>query len=232
MLKSSQEEESLVTDASKLEPARPNASSGRPRNRRGQGSLLRGDILDAAQRLLEREGGEGGVTIRAVTREAGIAPQSFYLQFASTSELLFAIYDRGHDELREALKSSLDATNHALPAERLLALCAAYLRFSRDNAGLYRTLMGTAGEIHADWDPERLPGAGTFALLSASVAEVRRDLADTPRALFTYSVLLWTQLHGIASLTLDRPTFPWPPDATMLDAVVIGIDDAGDQHRR
>jgi AcrR family transcriptional regulator len=48
----------------------------RARNRRGEGSKLRADILAAATRLLEQTGSEEAVTLRAVARQVGISAPS------------------------------------------------------------------------------------------------------------------------------------------------------------
>ena len=74
------------------------------------------------------------------------------------------------------------------------------------------------GESVAEWSARE----GVFELLRRTVAGARPDLSD-PAPLFLTTTLLWTQLHGIASLTLDRPTFPWPPTAALLAQVLGGL---------
>lgn len=199
------------------------SQTARVRNRRGQGALLRVDIIDAAQRVLEHEGGEHGVTIRAVTRAAGIAPQSFYLHFDSVSDLLHAIYERGHQILLAQLQSAVDSAPKRSADGRLVALCGGYLAFARSHAGLYRVLMDGAGRPHPEWDADHLPGAATFALLQDVVAAVRPDLAEDQPGLFTVATMLWVQLHGLVTLTRDRPTFPWPEDAVLVAAITTAV---------
>jgi len=48
------------------------------RNARGQGGRLTEDIVSAALELIEREGTDEAVTLRAVAREIGIAAPSIY----------------------------------------------------------------------------------------------------------------------------------------------------------
>ncbi len=191
----------------------------RQRNRRGQGARLRDDILAAGTRLLS-EGGESAVTIRAVTRAAGIAPQSFYLQFATLGELLFALYRAGHERLHERLAT---AAGNAAPGKALTDVVRAYLRFARDEPALYRTLMDTPGGTHPEWDPQGLPGADSLELIRDAVAESRPELAPDPQRLFVATTLVWTGLHGIASLTINRPAFPWPDTDVLLDRLLEGI---------
>lgn len=200
--------------------SRTGASPTRTRNTRGKGGLLREDIVAAGARLLSG-GGETALTIRAVTREAGIAPQSFYLQFSSISELLFALYSAGHAQLHDRLAGAARSTDD--PATRLRAIARAYLEFALAEPDLYRTLMESAGQVHPEWNPDDLPGTRSFDLLRSTVAAARFDLAGDERRLFVCTTMLWTRLHGVASLRNNRPTFPWPDSDALLDAIVTEV---------
>jgi AcrR family transcriptional regulator len=180
----------------------------RTRNKRGEGAQLRTMILGAAQALLEESGSEAALSIRAVTRRAGIAPQSFYLQFASLDALLFALYARAFEEFHAALVSAGERTTD--PTGRLQSIAEAYVRFALENPGPYRSLMSSRGSLHPDWNPDELPGAETFALLRTRILAVHTALQDDPSALHVKTTLMWAQLHGISILMIDRPTFPWP----------------------
>jgi hypothetical protein len=50
------------------------AAGRRVRNPRGQGSRLRGELIAAARQLLSGAAAESELTIRAVTRTAGVHP--------------------------------------------------------------------------------------------------------------------------------------------------------------
>ncbi|OBI44604.1 hypothetical protein A5707_02785 [Mycobacterium kyorinense] len=192
-------------------------AKSRMRNPRGKGAQLREDLVAAARRLLDRSGHESAVTIRAVTREAGVAPQSFYLHFPTRDDLLLVLFRDAHRQLYDRMQSAVDGIRN--PKRRLRAICAAYLSFSREQPAAYRTLMGTVGEVH-DWKPDELPGIESFTLLHNAVADVRGTLAEEAHVV---SATLWAQLHGIAELTRTRPTFPWPSSDKLLDQVVAAV---------
>src|SRR5881392_582343 len=103
---------------------RPDARPRRVRNRRGQGTRLRDELIEAARQLLMTAERESDLSIRAVTRTAGTAPQSFYLQFQSLDELLYAVYEIEYGQLCEAMAHA--AGQAPDPAARLLAVCHAY----------------------------------------------------------------------------------------------------------
>jgi len=67
--------------------------------------------------------------------------------------------------------------------------------------------------------PEQFPGLASFRRLLDSVARCIGVEPTDEQAFFT-AQLIWQQLHGIVSLRISRPRFPWPPLAeTVTEAV-------------
>ncbi|MEU0540473.1 TetR/AcrR family transcriptional regulator [Nocardia sp. NPDC005978] len=188
----------------------------RSRNRRGEGALLRTELITAASALLEDLDGQEALSLRAVARAAGIAPQSVYLHFADRRELLTAVYAVRFAELQRVLVDARDEIAETLPAERLSAICHAYVNYGIAHPGHYRVLFGTAGE--PGWEPTaaQLPGLPTFGMLIDAAAACA--CAD-PRST---AACLWAAMHGLITLRQDRPSFPWPP----LDALVRTLVEA------
>jgi len=193
-------------------------STARARNRRGEGSRLRSELIEAARQLLMTAEQESDVSIRAVTRAVGAAPQSFYLQFANLDELLFEVYAIEFELLRQAIVSA--AADAADPVAGLYATCRAYCDYAQEHPGRYRAMTGVRGQAHDTWDPARFPGTPAFDVLveavAAALSSVGRDDAS-PRAA---AANLWAWLHGLVVLRAGRPAFPWPPLDAMLDTLV------------
>src|SRR3954471_1001502 len=84
------------------------AGSGRTRNRRGEGALLRDEIVTAAERLLEREGNEEALTLRSVAREAGISAPSIYTHFADRDAIVETVLDIAFQRLRGVVLHSAE----------------------------------------------------------------------------------------------------------------------------
>jgi AcrR family transcriptional regulator len=61
--------------------------------RREQAAVTRAAMLDAAQRLFERDG-YPATSVQAIATEAGVASKTVYLAFATKSGLLRAVWDR------------------------------------------------------------------------------------------------------------------------------------------
>jgi AcrR family transcriptional regulator len=192
------------------------AAGRRHRNRRGEGGRLREELIEAARRLLAAAERESDVSIRAVTREAGAAPQSFYLQFPSLDELLYAVYAVEYGELHQAMARA--ASRARDPRTRLAAVCTAYCRYAQEQPARYRALTGVRGQPgHQEWDGRPLPGAPAFTLLRDTVAQALAA-EGSPADPFLAAVTLWAALHGMVTLRASRPAFPWPPLADMIAA--------------
>ena len=82
-------------------------------------------LVDAAERVLVRDG-LGGVTVRAVAAEAGVAPMGVYNRFGSKDGLVAAVLARGFEGLRAATGAADDAD----PVDRLLTCGRNYRDFA------------------------------------------------------------------------------------------------------
>jgi AcrR family transcriptional regulator len=112
----------------------------RVRNPQGQGGRLRTELIAAADRLLARTGDIGGLSLRAVAREVGIATPSIYLHFPDKQALVRAVLDARFAELGAAVQAAVVAADG--PAAKLRAGCLAYCRFAAEHPNAYRVLFG------------------------------------------------------------------------------------------
>jgi len=75
-------------------------------NRAQQKEKTRRTIIDAAFRLLSQERSYSSLSLREVTREAGIAPTSFYRHFEDMEELGLTLVDEGGVALRQLMRKA------------------------------------------------------------------------------------------------------------------------------
>jgi len=189
----------------------------RHRARRGDGALLRDELLAAATTLLVETGSADAVTIRAVAALAGCAPPSVYLHFPDKDALVFAVSQQQFLRLDEAVEAAADA--HTDPLDRLRARARAYVRFGLDHPEHYRVLfMGHADDTPDFFDDTSMLRAASFAYLVENVracldAGVFRPELDPLRTAFG----LWALVHGLTSLKISKPTVPWPPTDELVD---------------
>jgi AcrR family transcriptional regulator len=188
----------------------------RQRNPRGQGERLRDDIIEAASRLLADPAGPP-LTLRAVARQAGVAATSVYLHFADIESLTLAVAERRFGELVRLQDESRHQSSD--PCQQVRAGCLAYCEFGLAHPGHYQVMFANPLPLPADMPPEAFPGIVAFRRLVDAVAHCIGAESADERAFFT-ALLIWQQLHGIVSLRISRPGFPWPPLAeTVTEAV-------------
>lgn len=191
----------------------------RPRARRGEGDKLRAHILNAAEDLLATTGDEGAVSIRAVAKRAGITPPSIYMHFSDKNELLFEVCESRFAQFDERLEAAGAGSDD--PFESLRLRARAYVSFGTENPEAYRILfMGRPTAAPDGYDPERLMRSASFAHL---VDAVERCLVARPgvrREPIEVAMLLWAAIHGVTSLLISKPDFPWPGAEDLIDRLV------------
>jgi AcrR family transcriptional regulator len=200
------------------------ATSRRTRARRGQGERLRDEILDAAERLLIETGDRDAVSIRAVAEAVGVTPPSIYLHFADKTELLFAVCEKHFEVLDRHLEHAAAETDDPLESLRLRG--QAYVRFGVEHPEHYRILfMGKPDETPEYFGDERLRQSASFDHLVAGVQRcIDDDLISGEAQLIALG--LWSVVHGVTSLLISKPDFPWPPVEQLVDHV-LGVQMEG-----
>ena len=196
----------------------------RSRARKGEGHLLRDELVAAASDLLSDMGDPNQLSIRAVAAAAGVTPPSLYRHFADKQALLVAVLEERWADLHQSTEEAAAAA--ADPFDSLRRWCLAYLRFAEERPGHYRVLFSAAAPAGVTDDPTQHPGGPTFFAL---VAAVQRCLdagapTDAARDSWFLALQLWLSGHGMVDLRIGRRfPFPWPPVETVLDAVLADL---------
>ncbi|WP_040601365.1 TetR/AcrR family transcriptional regulator [Patulibacter medicamentivorans] len=198
----------------------------RARNPRGEGDRLRTTLLDVATELLAEVHDVDQLSVRAVTSAAGVSPTALYLHFADKDELVTAIKLRCFAALKERLDAAM-AERDGDPLSALRAAGHAYLAFAREQPGWYAAIFHTNFRKDVDPGEYRLGGDGmeTFAVLVTAVASCLGRPEDEDA--FAIATILWTALHGRASVTRAMPGFPFPDERSWIERLVSGMVDAG-----
>lgn len=203
----------------------------RRRNPRGQGQVLKAELVEAAARLLATLERPETLTLRQVAREVGVAPASIYGHFPDLGALVQHVLRLRYDELAAVMSRAADGAEG--PLADLVARCAAYVHWGIDHPGQYRTLFG--GGMPAELVPTNAHGAGEELLGSvvASLAGARQDQPEHqdrqehqdrrgPEQEWQAGLLLWTALHGLVALYNAHGNMPWP-DLTDLIAQTLAL---------
>ncbi len=206
------------------------AAEARPHRRRaprGQGELLRDQILEATERLLVDSGGdEEAVSIRSVADAVGVTPPSIYLHFADKNELIFAVCEKHFQEFDRLLQEAAAGSDDPLESLRLRG--RAYVRFGVEHPGPYRILFMSKPKVAPDWwTPERVQESASFVHLVEAIQRCMDAGVVAAGDPIRVSVAVWAAVHGVTSLLISKSALPWPdPDALaeyMCDVLIEGL---------
>jgi AcrR family transcriptional regulator len=106
---------------------RSGRSSPPPRSQAQRRSETRRALLDAALEQLEAGIGFDSLSLRRVTREAGVVPAAFYRHFASMDELGLALVEESVQTLREMLREVREDEARRADADHVIARSVAIL---------------------------------------------------------------------------------------------------------
>ncbi len=168
--------------------------------RRGRKSeLSREQILDAAARMLRRQG-YGNTTLRAIAEVAGIQAGSIYYHFASKDEIMDAVLERGVAAVYEAVRDRLVA----LPSEtghlaRIEVAVTTHLEALLSHGDYTSASIRTYGEVPEAFQQKSQPLREAYVvlwqdLLGAAQADgaIRDDLDTSLLRTLLLGSLNWT----------------------------------------
>ena len=186
----------------------------RQRARRGEGDRLRGEILAAAEDLLVETADESAVSIRAIAERVGVTAPSIYRHFSDKDTLLFYVVESVFARLDEALEAAA-AGGAQDPFDEIMRKGRAYVAFGLSHPEHYRLLFMCQDDRKKDMDLDGPAVAGTTAFdhLHDTVLRVlalARPDVERPDP-FAMTCAVWSGVHGITSLRISMPSFPWPP---------------------
>ncbi|CAN5310485.1 hypothetical protein BH11CYA1_BH11CYA1_43540 [soil metagenome] len=162
---------------------------------------LRGQLLDAASRILAAEGAEN-LGIRRITDEVGASTMVFYSTFGNKQGLMEALWLEGFERFwllqQEVLELNLT------PFERVLALCRVYRTNALTNPEYFSITFG--GAIKADIIPEavRTKSRRVLDTLVQAVNESMEDGQLTKGDALEVATSLWSSAHGYCTLELAK----------------------------
>ena len=213
-----------------------------------QKQALRERILDAARRIVVREG-FAALSMRKIADAIEYSPATLYLHFESRDEIARALCTEGYAQL---LSSFEPLAQIADPAERLRGIARAYVAFGVAHPETYRlifmenpTYMGAAlsgstdvgkavrlaaVDAVATGDQPPIPinpaasdesSDAATRMIVGSLDELKaagRLAASVDGAVLAEA--FWASMHGIVALNLTCPVFPSVPLDTLVDVTL------------
>lgn len=195
---------------------------------------LRRALVDEGLRLA-RSGGPSALSLREVTRAAGVSPNAAYRHFADRDDLVRAVASESQLALARAISDRVAAApaglaGDAASIERLRRVGLAYIDFARAEPGWFALAFFTqdsqasegivtlGDEIVA---PFRLLMDTLDAMVDAgALAPERRPLAEWA---------CWSAVHGFADIAVHGPVRWQPPEvidalaASVVESTIAGV---------
>jgi AcrR family transcriptional regulator len=176
----------------------PNAADSQTGRRpRTPSAAVERELIAAAEAVLVRDG-PGGVTVRAVAAEAGIAPMGLYNRLGGKEGLVDALLIIGFDRLRAAI----EVGDEPDMLERLRACATRYRLFALGNRHFYAIMFEDAIPHDRSSLEVGTHAAAAFGALVRNVeaaAATGRIKAADPREV---AQQIWSAVHGAVALEL------------------------------
>ena len=109
------------------------------KSRAQQKEITRRQIIDAAFRLLSLDRSYSSLSLREVTREAGIAPNSFYRHFEDMEELGLTLVDEGGVALRQLMRKARQRIEDSSSVIRISV--ETFMEFIRNSPQVFHLLL-------------------------------------------------------------------------------------------
>jgi AcrR family transcriptional regulator len=182
---------------------------------------LRKAILDAAREIFVVEGYEN-FSMRKLAHKVEYSPGSIYLHFKNKEELFDTLVEESFARLLRALMDVVDVQRGRDPGNGLKKGLWTYVEFGLANPNDYRFAFMLRPPVEKR--PYKVHGA--FEVLRQMVRRCveKKQLHEVD--VETTAQALWTSVHGITSLLIQRPTFPWVSKKRLIAQVIDSAVDS------
>jgi AcrR family transcriptional regulator len=182
---------------------------------------LRQEILGAARELFVREGFEN-LSMRKIAEKIEYSPTTIYLHFQDKVDLIDCVCAETLEKLGQRLAALQGEI--ASPVERLKAGLRAYIDFGLEHPNDYRVafLMDFNQPLEQRERCVRCheQGQRNFDFLRQALSECIDSAVFPPMDVEAASQTLWAAAHGLVSLLILHPTFPWLDRQTLITTLV------------
>jgi AcrR family transcriptional regulator len=178
---------------------------------------LRRDILDAAREVFVSQGYENA-SMRKIAERIGYSPTTIYLYFKDKSDLLECLCNETFSQLMTRLRLiESEATD---PVDALRRGMREYVEFGLAHPSQYQVTFMTRLGPQDTYVFEGSVGQQAFAHLCHSVESCIAHGAFRAGDVELISQSLWMAIHGVTSLLICDPHFPWKDRSQILDQTI------------
>jgi AcrR family transcriptional regulator len=187
---------------------------------------LRDALLEAAERVLERDG-LAGLTLRAVAREAGVSHAAPTHHFGDLTGLVSELAAIGFRQFNAAMAAAGSIGGSGL--EKAMARAKAYVAYAQAHPGMYGLMFRTE-RVDMTRPSLHEAASASFAALAGAIGASRQEQIHEEALSLGQAAAIaraWSLVHGFTMLLLDGRLadilrrLPKGTDAeTLLDAML------------
>jgi AcrR family transcriptional regulator len=175
---------------------------------------IRKEILTAARELFVHQGYRS-FSMRGLAERIGYSPAAIYKHFRSKGEIFDALAGESFQALLEASEAVKPVPGED-PVDRIKRGMQAYIKFGLKNPGHYRFAFLIEQPDSAQ-PPLPRPAFTNLRDRVQACVDAGRFHRDDPNLM---AQSLWAAAHGITSLLIQRPSFPWASRDRLIRQVV------------
>jgi AcrR family transcriptional regulator len=198
---------------------------GTKQRREREKEALRQDILDAARELFVNEGYEN-VSMRRVAEKIEYSPTTIYLYFEDKASLLYAICEETFAGLAKRMEAiTRDGDD---PIEVLRRGCRAYVDFGLKYPNHYKLTFINHPQHPRDKKRhlrEESMGMKAYGNLRSGVEACIKAKKFRETNVEAVTQMMWAGGHGVTSLLISMPDFPWVKKTDLIDLMIDTLID-------
>ena len=175
-------------------------------------STVRAQILKTARVLFVHQGYRA-FSLRALARRIGYSPAAVYKHFKSKQHIFDLLAQESFDALAQASANVKTVTGEA-PVKRLKRGLLAYVEFGLQNPDHFRFA------FLVDRPAARTKPQSAYEALRHRVRECIASSVLRAGNVELMAQSLWAAAHGITSLLIQKPAFPWAARNKLVRQVV------------
>lgn len=181
---------------------------------------LRQEILDAAREILLAEG-FAHLSMRRIAERIEYSPTTIYLYFKNKDDILYHLCVETLERQFEALSAA--GVDQPSPFLRLRASLRAYVDFGLSEPDRYKITFMTDMSRYVSTASILEQGSVADKLIELMCHRVHAALvaSGSNRDVKCVFQTLWGHCHGMVSLLIGHPDFPWTERETLIET---GLD--------
>lgn len=184
---------------------------------------FKAEILAAAMELFAREG-YANFSMRKLATRIDHSPTTIYLYFRDKDDLLFHICEDLYATLLQNQQQLLcEGTS---PEQALRALFWDYINYSLSNPEQYKVVFFSNPYLYGS--PDEYTQRDTMSLrywksVCAVIEQCMQNGVFRPMNVDTFSIVLWSAVHGLVSSLIFTKDFPMPDQNEMAEMLLEGL---------